>query len=235
MKVSVVIPSFNQEKFLPKTLISVLEQKNFTDFEIILVDDNPSEYTDNNVEIFEELCNRKMFPIDFTRLSSTNPKGISHARNKGIKAAKGEWIKLLDSDDMLKPNFLQLAMKIIEERGEKCIYYSDYETIFPNGMLRSLVKDPGRNLDISGKLKEMRNGIYANMNSTVIHKSVFEKIGYFDESMDDAEDYEFFLRALSKGIDLIHLPICELQYRIHPEQRSNASNPKIAQKLREKY
>ena len=98
-EVSVIIPVYNTEQFLGDCLNSVLTQT-FIDFEIIAVDDGS---TDNSAAIIEEFAKKdsRIVPLQ------QENKGPSEARNTGIKAARGNWITFVDSDDMLAPHFLQ--------------------------------------------------------------------------------------------------------------------------------
>ena len=98
-EVSVIIPVYNTEQFLGDCLGSVLAQT-FTDFEVIVVDDGS---TDKSAAIIEGFAKKdsRIVPLQ------QENKGPSEARNTGIKAARGNWITFVDSDDMLAPHFLQ--------------------------------------------------------------------------------------------------------------------------------
>lgn len=98
-EVSVIIPVYNTEQFLEDCLNSVLAQT-FTDFEIIAVDDGS---TDNSAAIVKQFAAKDNRIV----IIHQENKGISEARNTGIKAARGNWITFVDSDDMLAPSFLQ--------------------------------------------------------------------------------------------------------------------------------
>ena len=98
-EVSVIIPFYNTEQFLKYCLTSVLAQT-FTDFEIITVDDGS---TDNSTAIVEQFAAKDNRIV----IIHQENKGLSEARNTGIKVARGNWITFVDSDDMLAPNFLQ--------------------------------------------------------------------------------------------------------------------------------
>lgn len=98
-EVSVIIPVYNTEQFLEDCLNSVLAQT-FTDFEIIAVDDGS---TDNSAAIVKQFAAKDNRIV----IIHQENKGLSEARNTGIKAARGNWITFVDSDDMLAPRFLQ--------------------------------------------------------------------------------------------------------------------------------
>ncbi|GHV44250.1 hypothetical protein FACS1894180_5370 [Bacteroidia bacterium] len=108
MKFSIVIPVYNVEKYLRKCLESVVNQT-FTDYEVICVNDGS---TDKSLEIAEQFS---IFNFQFSIISQENA-GLSAARNAGIRAAQGDYIFLLDSDDCLVPNALEILSKNIENQ-----------------------------------------------------------------------------------------------------------------------
>lgn len=113
-KVSVIIPVYNTELYLPKCLDSVINQT-LNEIEIIAINDGS---TDNSLKILNEYKN-KDFRI--TILEQTNG-GAGKARNFGIQNAKGDYLYFLDSDDYLEPNFLHdMYNKIVEENSDICI------------------------------------------------------------------------------------------------------------------
>ena len=108
-EISVIIPVYNTEQFLGDCLNSVLAQT-FTDFEAILIDDGS---TDKSPAIAEEFAtNDKRIVI----IHQEN-KGLSEARNTGIKAARGKWITFVDSDDKLAPSFLQKLLDAAKQNN----------------------------------------------------------------------------------------------------------------------
>ena len=100
-KISIIVPVYNVEKFLPKCLSSIVSQT-FKDWECILIDDGSS---DTSGKICDEyaLLNEKI-----TVIHQEN-KGVSEARNIGIKVSKGEYIGFVDSDDWIEPNTYEIA------------------------------------------------------------------------------------------------------------------------------
>ena len=94
---SVVIPTFNQDSFLKKAINSVLQQT-FKDFEIIIIDNNSTDNTEETVKYFN------LENIQYEKIS--NGGIIAKSRNLGIKKAKGKWIAFLDSDDDWNPRSL---------------------------------------------------------------------------------------------------------------------------------
>jgi glycosyltransferase involved in cell wall biosynthesis len=124
-EVSVIIPVYNTEQFLGDCLDSVLAQT-FTDFEIIAVDDGSTDKSAAIVEQFAAKDNRIV-------IIHQENKGLSEARNTGIKAACGNWITFVDSDDMLAPRFLQKLLDAAKQNNasiacsDKQLFWKDSE------------------------------------------------------------------------------------------------------------
>ena len=118
LKVSVIIPVYNAQQYLIECIGSVLGQT-LQDFEIICVDDGSGDASDTILNEYAETDDR------FVLLSQTN-KGVSAARNAGIKAAKGEYIYFLDSDDYVEPDALETACKLLEAKKLDIVYFDTF-------------------------------------------------------------------------------------------------------------
>ncbi len=118
---SVIIPVFNSEKYIKKCLDSIVSQKG--DFEIIIVDDGS---TDKTPEIIKEYASK----YNNIKIITQSNKGVSSARNTGIKTSKSKYITFVDSDDWLEPNAFAKALKIIKQDKSDIIltgYYDVYD------------------------------------------------------------------------------------------------------------
>lgn len=100
MKVSIIIPVFNSEKFLNECINSVIDQP-FNDYELILINDGSS---DNSGHICEEYSSKN----EKVKIIHQSNKGVSSARNIGLREAKGEWISFVDSDDWISKNYFEV-------------------------------------------------------------------------------------------------------------------------------
>ena len=121
-KISLIIPVYNVEKYIRKTLESVLAQT-FTDYEVIMVNDGS---TDGSLAVLKEYADK----YENFKLINQNNCGSSKARNVGINEAAGDYLAFLDSDDFLKPDFLEVLYSSAEENGADiacCNYYLYYE------------------------------------------------------------------------------------------------------------
>jgi glycosyltransferase involved in cell wall biosynthesis len=177
---SVVIPTYNREQRILKTIQSVVEQ-DFTDWELIVVDDGS---TDNTEEVIKTLGNkliRYFYKVNGER---------GAARNFGAKQAAGEYIFFLDSDDQIKPGYLKYAHRLIEESGTKCLH-------IPYNLLVGDVEKNGPRLrgDIV-KLEQKQNRFACQV---IVHWSCMDEF-QFSENRDFkiGEDWYFMLLLLSK-------------------------------------
>lgn len=184
--VSVIIPTYNRAKLLPRAIKSVLNQT-YQDFELIVVDDASTDNTEKVVKEFQEKDGRIRY------IQYKKNKGGSAARNSGIKAAKGEYIAFQDSDDEWLPEKLEKQMKVFENVSpEVGVVYtafwrvdSDKKTIIPS----SWVKQKEGNIH-----KELLRGNFVTTPSIVARKECFEKAGMFDEKLPRLQDWELVIR-----------------------------------------
>ena len=127
-KVSVIIPIYNAEKFISGTIESVIAQT-YQDWEIIAVDDGS---TDKTPEILTKY--KKKLSSNLQVITQEN-SGVSIARNKGIPAARGEYIAFLDHDDLWTPEKLEKQVKLLDSNKELGLVYSDSYVIDECGNL----------------------------------------------------------------------------------------------------
>ena len=114
MKISVVIPTYNRKHTLPRALDSVLAQS-YQPFEIIVIDDGSTDGTFNLIKSKYPSINLLESHKPSKSLKGSSPKGVSVARNVGIKQSKGDWIALLDSDDEWIPDKLIKQVQLLKK------------------------------------------------------------------------------------------------------------------------
>jgi glycosyltransferase involved in cell wall biosynthesis len=182
--VSVVIPTYNREHLLERSLDSVLGQTLAAD-EIIVVDDGS---TDNTVSTLKSLHPE-------VKLIQQDNLGVSAARNAGIAASRHEWIALLDSDDVWHENKLERQISALKNDPEYLLCHSD-EIWIRNGVR---VNQMNKHKKAGGHLFQHCLPLCAISPSAVmIRRSLFEEIGLFDETLPACEDYELWLRICSR-------------------------------------
>ena len=204
--ISVIIPTYNRAAFLARTIDSVLAQS-YKDREIIVIDDGSTDDTQALLASY----------ADSIRTMSIANSGVSHARNVGIKAAKGAWITLLDSDDVWHPTKLERQMAYHDSHPSVFISHTNERWMRHD----KEVKQKALHQKPKGWCFEANLSFCKIAPSTVmIAKEVFEKVGYFDEELVVCEDYDLWLRILREyEIGLVE-EILTTKYAGHEDQLS---------------
>ncbi|MDC0932439.1 glycosyltransferase family A protein [Arcobacteraceae bacterium] len=185
MKISLIIPTYNREKLLSKTISSVLNQTVKID-EIIIIDDGS---TDNTKEIVNNFQNNTIKYI------YQENKGVSNARNHGIKIASYEWLSFLDSDDIWEEEKIEKQIKFHKQNPHIFLSHTDELWMFNN----KIIKQKKHQLKPSGFcFEENIPNTLIGASTLIVHKKVFEDVGYFDEDLIACEDYDLWLRILRK-------------------------------------
>ncbi|MEN4054261.1 glycosyltransferase family A protein [Sulfurimonas sp. NWX79] len=183
MDITVIIPTYNRYELLKRAITSVYAQTH-PPKELIIIDDGS---TDNTKQITKD------FP-DIIYIYQEN-RGVSCARNVGIKATKYEWIAFLDSDDEWDEKKLEKQVSFHESNPDILMSYTAEQWI-RNGQV---IKIPKKYRKVGDDIF-MENLSYCNIapSSVVMHKKLFESVGLFDESLPVCEDYDLWLRILLK-------------------------------------
>ena len=186
--ISVVIPVFNGERFLRAAIQSVLDQK-YSAVEIIVVDDGS---TDGTASLAQSLSETVRY------LHQTN-QGPAAARNRGIEQAQGSLIAFADADDLWPKAKLELQLP----------YFSDSKIDIVLGRIQQVLLSE----TVDGPAPEPAFSV--NLGSAVIRRSVFERVGLFDETMRYSEDVDWFMRARESGAAIVTIDDVTLFYRQH--------------------
>lgn len=212
--VSIIIPVYNQENFLAETLHSILKQT-YSNWECVLINDGS---TDNSVAIinqFVALDNR------FQLITSEN-KGVSHARNLGLKQMKGDFILFVDGDDLIHPEKLQKAMVNFQKNENLSIvfnqtnYFQDTieNTLFPMTIDAEL-------LDFNNLLLYWNEKIIIPIHSAIIKKILFTDIT-FNTHLTAQEDWLVWLQVFQQNPKVVVLDEVLSYYRKHNSSRTQA-------------
>ena len=198
------MPNYNKGKYIGEAIESVMNQT-FVDFELIVVDDAS---TDDSVKVVEHYAQNKS-KLRLVRLEKQ--RGVSAARNLGIKSAKGELICLLDSDDVYSPIKLEKQVLALREEATPVIVYTEWWRIDEN----STILPPGKrdhprgSGQIFGDVLALGFGVNTTF---MIPKSCLDVVGLYDESLPWAEDYDLILR-LACNFNFKHLDQALYGYR----------------------
>lgn len=196
---SVVIPLYNKEKHIVDTIKSVLAQT-FQDFEIIIINDG---CTDSSYKQVKLINNSKI------QLFSTENKGVSHARNLGIKKANGKLIAFLDADDTWFDHHLEDLKKLFERYPNCGLYCKAYTLRHGKRLIKSIYKNIPEQTDWMGIVDDYFESSSINCiawtSAVAIPKHTFKSIGDFDTSLTMGEDTELWLRiALKHPVSFYH-------------------------------
>jgi len=187
-KVSVIIPTYNRAYVLYYALKSVLNQT-FQDFEIFVIDDAS---TDSTPELIESLNDPRIHYIRF----ETNKKSAA-ARNAGMRAARGEYIAFLDSDDEWRPNKLEKQVALMDSLSEEwgCCYTGAYVNKI-GGLTRNRVYQTTK----SGYLVKdlLMNKLVIWTPTFMFRRSCLDEVGFMDEVLVRSQDVDFYIRLLNQ-------------------------------------
>lgn len=196
--ISVIVPVYNAQKYLPMCLNSILAQT-FKDFEVICVDDGS---TDNSLTVLQEYAAKDKR----IKVIHQENQGVSVARNYGMQKATGNYIYFMDSDDFICSQWFERAVEIINAYHPDCLMCDYREVTNYEVPLCDFEKTVAQKLENPLAIfMQKHSSIYPNL-WTKIYKA--ETIGKqrFDENMIYSEDLWFNLEFLAKAQTFYHLP-----------------------------
>ena len=198
-KISIIIPAYNQEKYIERCIQSAINQTQPA-LEIIVVNDGS---TDNTLKIIDGY-------EDKIRIISKKNGGVSSARNKAIENAVGDWILLLDSDDELFPEHIEYVMPRLKESNCQFTYVNSI--VEKDGVIvRTGVEDEQHEVR---DLLSIYKSPYTAVSGIVIARQLLRDIGGFDTSLNTAEDIDVKLKLMGHtNILHIHKNLIKIQWR----------------------
>lgn len=203
-KVSVIIPCYNLGRYIEAAIDSILAS-NFKDLEIVVVNDGSTDQYTN--ELLYNLKKQK------TKIITTYNQGVSEARNVAIKASKGEYILPLDADDVVYPEYITKAVKLLDNHPSTGIVYAKGEFFglrngiweLPNYSLKSMLND--NCIPVCGMFR----------------RSDYDKTkGYNPNMIYGYEDWDFWLSLLELGVKVKKIDEALFGYRQVRESRTSA-------------
>lgn len=214
--ISVVIPSFNRGSLIGHTIHSELEQT-YSDLELIIVDDHSNDNTEEVVREFAKLDNR----VFFVRRPAASQKGANSCRNFGFELSKGDYIKWLDSDDLLTKDALQIQLESLQS--------SSSDLSICNSMI--FIEEPTRLNHLWGNIE-----IEASLSNFILAKFRWAsgaglwKRNYFKENppwkvgLMNSQEWLMHLSQLVNGVSLVRVPQTLCLVRSHSGSMSHKSN-----------
>lgn len=184
---SIIIPLFNKENFIEKTLHAVNSQT-FQDFEIIVVNDGSTDMSRSLVE--KHLSNQ-------IKIIDQENQGVSAARNTGIKQACGEYLAFLDADDYWYPNFLETFYNVIQKYPDYSVFSAAIEIETPYKIIKveySIANTASENIYVGDYFKLSQKFSIICSSCIVFSNAVFENIEGFDTRLQTHEDTDLWIR-----------------------------------------
>lgn len=212
VKISVVMPAYNAEKYVADAIESILNQT-FTDFEFIIIDDRS---TDNTWEIIKGYKDKRI-----KAFRNEKNVGFTKSIKKGIAKSKGDVIARMDADDISMPSRFEKQIKVLE---------NGYDVV---GSHLLSIDEKGRKIKLRKYKKNINEVIKIESPlghpSTMYSKKSYESVGGYDESLNPADDYDLWLRLHLKGFKITNVTKPLLKYRLH-EVQTKSSRTKITLK-----
>lgn len=224
-EVSILMPSYNYEKYIAKAIDSVISQS-FTNWELIIIDDGSK---DDSVNIIRQYKDKRI------KLYTQSNHGVTKTLNRALNISKGKYICFLDADDKYHPDKIKSQIKLmnkgydlvvtkveaIDEKGAKSVF--DHFDSSWNSYDSNIILGKDINFEFLHKN-------YFCKSSVMLKKSIFEEYGIFNEKLITAYDLELWLRFLSKIKVVRHKDILTY-YRWHNENETATNNLRIRAEL----
>ena len=204
VKVSVIIPAYNQANYLRSAIQSVLDQT-WTDFEILVVDDGS---TDETADIANALTDERVQYI------YQDNKGLSAARNTGIKHSAGKYLTYLDSDDQFLPEKLEVLVNVLEENPHFGFAAGQAIPIDEDNLPIGEIFD----IPLPDDSSQLLLGNPLHVGSVMVERSWQEIAGLFDETLRSYEDWDMWLRLARAGCLMAWVARPVSLYRFHRHQ-----------------
>lgn len=200
--VSIIVPSYNHEKYVKETIESIVNQT-YENIELIVIDDGSK---DNSPEILQKLSEK----YSFSFIKREN-QGLCRTLNEGIKLAKGEYVCLCASDDKLVLNKTESQVLFLTENPRFIMSYGNKINFYPNGMERKITNTKYKSGNIFDDL--LLQNFHIPPVSAMYRKRVFDEVGLFDVELA-VEDVDMFLR-IAKKFEIGYQKEFFYYYRVH--------------------
>ncbi len=210
--VSVVVPTYGHAHLVGATLESVFAQT-YAPFEVVVVDDGSPDDTRGALEPW--IASGR---IRYVRQENA---GQGAARNRGVAESRGEYIALLDDDDLWPPDKLARQVAALRDDRRALLAYGEHVTLFPDG--RTLAHDYGGHPDGWCASAFLRGNWIHSPGQTLIARAALERIGGFDGSFAGSDDWDLYLRLAREG-RFVRVPGVALLVREH---EANASRDAV--------
>ena len=199
--ISVIVPVYNGEKTIQKTIESVSNQS-FQDLEILVINDGSQ---DSTLKILEQI------PEPRLQVFSYPNAGVAASRNRGISRATGEFIALLDADDLWTADKLESQFKALQNNPNAAVAYSWSDFIDEQDQFLH----PGSHVTVNGDAyaKILVNNFLENGSNPLIRTQALIEVGKFEESLPPADEWDIWIR-LAARYQFVAVPTPQVLYRV---------------------
>ncbi|MFT3831390.1 MAG: glycosyltransferase family 2 protein [Opitutaceae bacterium] len=220
--ISICLPAYRAERFLAETLASVRAQT-LADWELIVTEDGSRDRTEEIVRAFAASVPQE---VRYTRHEVN--RGLPATRNTGLAAAHGEWLALLDADDLWQPDHLARCLAAAPASGPALVFGGS--SVFDS--------DTGAEVNRREIPADLRGGLPGALfdgrlviqpAAVLINRTAFALVGGFDPRFPICNDFDYWLRCCRAGVTLAYNGALTLRYRKHPGAMSNKSAALIAE------
>jgi len=216
-KISVVLPTYNHLKFLPKAVESVLAQT-YDDFELIIVNDGSA---DGTREYLDSLQDRRI------RVIHQENKRLPEALNTGFRAARGELLTWVSSDNYCAPIFLEAFVAALDAYPDAGFAYSSHAWIDENDQITGICEDQ----DVSYH-RLLASGV--GVTSFMYRRLCQQRVGLYDPALEGAEDWDMWLRILEQ-FQPVYVPDILGYYRRHRDSMTEKVKERILRASRQTF
>lgn len=210
--ISILVPVYNTPDEFLKQMIQSVRKQTYSNWELCIANANPSN---EQVSAILEIAERKDKRIQVVCVPEN--EGIAQNTNAALQIARGEYVGLLDHDDLLTPDALYEVVKALNEYGRPEVLYSDEDKVSTD---LSEHFQPHMKPDFNKDLLRSNNYI---THFFVASKNLMERAGGFDGAYNGAQDYDLILRCTEQAKGIVHIPRILYHWRIH--RASTADNP----------
>jgi glycosyltransferase involved in cell wall biosynthesis len=223
MQTSIIMPAFNEERYIAEAIESVLGQT-WQDFELIILDDGSKDRT---LEIGQSYALRD----SRVRVESHANMGIAPTLNKGLALSTSEWVVQMHADDVMMPNRIERQLAFVAEHPELAAASSWIKHINAEGKVIARGNSPLITHEAVQKIF-IANGLIGICHpACILRKSAVQAVGGYREQFRVNEDADLWSRLLENGYKILVQPECLLKYRIHAGSASIARARTIYQQL----
>lgn len=214
-RLSVVTPSYEQHEYLRETLDSVRRQS-YPDVEHVVVDGGS---TDGSVDLLDAYTeahgDEEGYRIQWV---SEPDRGQSHAVNKGVEMATGEWVGWQNSDDYYNPGSFEAFAAAAERNPDAGVVYGDLDVVDREGQWLATKYHTRPSAFV-----QRHWSLFTATQCTFLRRGLYRRLGGLDESLDYAMDVDLFWRLLDAGVEMAYVPRALGTHRRQPAAKSSVA------------